>query len=305
MKPDAITFKQLRALRAVTKVGSLAGAARGFGQTTSTVHSQIKALETALGLAVFDRRAGGEALKLTREGAEMLRAAHRIDSNLSQAVATIQAYNTGKNGRITLAVVSTGKYFGPRLVRMLADIHPEIDIRLKVANRSDTVMGIERSEFDLVIMGRPPRTELGNARPVGPHPHGIIVPPDHPLATHPGYDPDMLLSNTFIMREPGSGTRSVAERFLERFGQGVPRRMIEMDSNETIKQAVMAGLGIAMLSQHTVADEIKTGRLVLLQGVGLPVMRHWYLVEPNGPLASEVARTAAESIIDFNGSFLP
>lgn len=304
-RPDAITMKQLRALRSVAQVGSLAGAARELGQTTSTIHSQIKNLEIAVGRTVFDRPAGGEAFRLTQEGEEMLRAAQRIEANLSQALDAVRALNAGKTGRLTLAVVSTGKYFAPRLVRRLHDIHPEIEISLKVANRADTLEAIERSELDLVIMGRPPRAQMPNARPIGPHPHGIIVPPDHALASRSGYDPDELLSNTLILREPGSGTRAVTDRFLERFGQGQPRQIVEMDSNETIKQAVMAGLGIAMLSLHTIADEVKSGRLVLLEGLGLPVVRHWYLVQPEGPTTGPAARAVAESIVGFNGDFLP
>jgi len=302
---EAITLKQLRALQAVTRAGSLTGAGRELGLTTPTIHSQIKNLETAVGSAMLDRPAGGDDFRLTREGREILRAAQRIEANLSQALDAIRALNAGKTGRVTLAVVSTGKYFAPRLVRRLGDIHPDIEISLKVANREDTLAGIERSEFDVVIMGRPPRAQMSNSQPIGPHPHGIVVPPNHPLASRPGYDPDELLSNTFILRERGSGSRAVAERFLDRLERDRPGRIVEMDSNETIKQAVMAGLGVAMLSLHTIAEEVKSGRLVLLEGLGLPVMRHWYLIQPEGQATNPAAQVVATSIIDFNGNFLP
>lgn len=302
---DAITLKQLRALRAVTEHGSLAGAARALGQATPTIHSQIRNLETALGCPVFDRRGGGETARLTAEGQEVLLAAMRIEANMSHAVDTIAALSAGRTGRVRLAVVSTGKYFAPGLVRKLAQIRPDVEVVLGVANRADTLKAMERADFDLFIMGRPPRSQLGNAQPIGPHPHGIVLPPGHPMAGGLGYDPERLATETIIQREPGSGTRIVAERFLERYVPGRTGRVMEMDSNETIKQAVLAGLGIAMLSLHTVAEELKTGRLALLDGPGLPVMRHWYLILPDGEAASSAAKTLAADIVGMNGAFLP
>ncbi|RMF39251.1 MAG: LysR family transcriptional regulator [Alphaproteobacteria bacterium] len=305
MRADAITLKQLRALKAVAEAGSLAAAARALGQSAPTIHSQIRNLETALDRAVFERPVRGEAFRLTPQGREMLRAAERIEAHLSQATSTIAALEAGRSGRVRLAVVSTGKYFAPTLVRRLAEIRPDIEVVLSVGNRARTLEGMEQAAYDLIIMGRPPRMQMGNARPIGPHPHGIILPPGHPLAGGAGYDPDRLLAETFILREPGSGSRIVAERYLDRFAQGRPERLMEMESNETIKQAVIAGLGIAMISLHTVAEELRSGRLTLLKGQGLPVMRHWYLITPDGEAAAPAAATLAREITDMNAAFLP
>ena len=143
------------------------------------------------------------------------------------------------------------------------------------------------------------------AQPLGPHPHGIVLRPDHPLAATDGFDPAALVQEVFLAREPGSGTRILMERFLDRLAEGQPVRRIEMDTNETIKQAVLAGLGIAFLSLHTVCEELRAGRLVLLRGPGLPVMRHWYLVTPAGHAPTAAARRVAEAITGLNGTFLP
>lgn len=302
---DAVTLKQLRALSAIAAAGSLAAAARDLGQSAPTIHSQIKNLETAIGRPLLLRPASGENFRLTTEGVEVLRAAARMEANLSQAVATVVSLNAGRTGRVRLGVVSTGKYFAPGLVRTLHERHPDIEIVLKVGNRATILGEMDRAQYDLVIMGRPPRSQMSNAVPIGPHPHSILLPAEHALVGDSGYDPDRLLQETFIFREQGSGTRKVAERYLERFAQGMPARRMEMDSNETIKQSVMAGLGIAMLSLHTVREELRSGRMVLLEGYGLPVMRHWYLIKPDGADMAPAAARLAEEIENCNGSFLP
>lgn len=302
---DAITLKQLRALNAIASSGSLAGAARDLGQTAPTIHSQIKNLEMAVGRALLIRPTAGENFRLTPEGKEIQRAAERIEANLAGAIATMKAVNAGRTGRVRLAVVSTAKYFAPGLVRTLREIRPDIDVVLKVGNRATIYSDMDRGKHDLVIMGQPPRAQIANALPIGPHPHGIVLASGHALAGNDGYDPDRLLQETFIFREEGSGTRMVAERFLERFTQGIPARTMEMESNETIKQSVIAGLGIAMLSLHTVREELRSGRMTLLQGYGLPVMRHWYLVKPDGADSAPAAEGLAQEIQNLNGAFLP
>lgn len=302
---DAITLKQLRALQGVASHGTLTAAAQEMGLTTPAIHSQIKSLETAVGMLVITRSAEAGRMQLTSEGAELLRAANRIDGILSQASDQISARFQGKVGHVSLSVVSTAKYFAPRLVRMLNDRCPEIDISLRVGNREAVVADLDQGRCELAIMGRPPREPAVDATPLGAHPHGVILPPDHPLARVDGFDPSALVRETFLSREPGSGTRTLMQRFLDRLEEGHVARVIEMDSNETIKQAVMAGLGVAFLSLHTVHDELSQKRLVTLRGPHLPVMRHWYLVSalqsPPGPAAQRIGR----EIVDLNGIYLP
>ena len=181
----------------------------------------------------------------------------------------------------------------------------DVEVSLRVGNREAVIADLDRGRCELAIMGRPPREPSVDAVPLGPHPHGVVLPPDHPLAGADGHDPDALLRETFLSREPGSGTRVLMQRFLDRLEAGQPARIIEMDSNETIKQAVLAGLGIAFLSLHTVDDELRTGRLALLSGPHLPVMRHWYLVSPMALPPGPVAARIATEIGALSGSFLP
>lgn len=307
MRLDALTLKQLRALRAVSETGSLTLAAERLHQTPPAIHSQIKGLETALGHSVLHRAPDGSGFRTTPSGQEMLIAAQRIDAVLSHAARQIAALSQGQSGHVVLGTVSTAKYFAPRLVRLLQDRIPDIEITLHVANRSDTVAALDRGAFDLAIMGRPPRDARGRAVPLGPHPHGIVLPPDHPLARQDGYDPEALLRETFLSREEGSGTRILMQRFIDRLAEGQAPRMVVMPSNETIKQAVLAGLGIAFLSLHTVRDEVQAGRLVLLRGTDLPVMRHWYMIPgtPDATAVSMATRRCAEEIEALGGVYLP
>nr|WP_276202135.1 LysR family transcriptional regulator [Thioclava pacifica] len=301
---NALTLKQLRALDAVARGGSLTAAGEALGLTTPAIHTQIKGLEEALGMKLIQRAADGSGSELTEAGMALRETARRIEDNLSQAAANLLAIQRGQSGRVTLGVVSTGKYFAPRLVKMLQDAHPEIEVALRVGNRSSIIEGVERGTFDLAIMGRPPRHPPVIAEPIGEHPHGLIVPPGHPLIGQ-GMQLDLLFDQTFLAREQGSGTRIVMSRWLDRIGDGRIYDTLEMDSNETIKQAVMAGLGIAFLSLHTVMDELATGRLVQIEAPGLPLMRHWFLVRREEERTRELALRVWEEIVEMNGSFLP
>ncbi|TBN37526.1 LysR family transcriptional regulator [Paracoccus subflavus] len=307
MRLDAVTLKQMRAFLSVVETGSLTLAADLLHQTPPTIHSQIKNLELAAGTALLIRPQDGTGFRPTAAGEEMIAAAQRIEANLSQAARQIEAVSQGKSGHVVLGTMSTAKYFVPRLVRMLQDRIPEVEITLKVTNRSDAIAAMARGEYDLTIMGRPPRNAVRRAVPLGPHPHGIVLPPDHPLAGKDGYDPMQLLRETFLSREDGSGTRTLMERFFERLAEGHAPKTVVMPSNETIKQAVLAGLGIAFLSLHTVHDEVQAGRLVLLRGPGLPVMRHWYLIRGSdgpGPM-TRAAERCGEEIEALGGIYLP
>ncbi len=302
---DAITLKQLRALSAVASQGSLTAAAIKIGLTIPAIHSQIKNLEKATGVPILVRPSGAGRMELTAEGAEVLRAAKRIEGILSQAADQIRARSTGQIGHVTLSVVSTSKYFAPDLVRILSQTAPEIGVSLRVGNRQSVISDLDEGRCELAIMGRPPHAPEVHSVPLGPHPHGIILPPDHPLAQEDGFDPALLVQETFISREEGSGTRILMQRFIDRLEEGPVARIVEMESNETIKQAVRAGLGIALLSLHTVHEELAQGRLAVLRGPHLPIMRHWYLVWPTHVERNPAAARIAELIEALNGTFLP
>ena len=302
---DALTLRQMRTLAAVGRTGSLAAAGESLGLTAPAVHAQLRALEGVLGVALLQRRADSAGSAPTPEGEIALEAGRRIDEILRRLAADLEARAQGKTGRVTLGVVSTGKYFAPRLVARLRKILPEIDIALRESNRERLISGLERHELDLAIMGRPPRQPPVEADPLGQHPHGLIAPPDHPLAQEQGASVEDLLRETMISREQGSGTRILMTRYLDSLADGRLFDLIEMGSNESIKQAVMAGLGLAFLSLHTVTEELRQGRLALVRAPGLPLVRQWFLVRPlDAPPDPAAARVRAE-ILGLKGAFLP
>lgn len=305
LRLDALTLKQFRALQAVAAQGSLTAAAQAMNQTTPAIHSQIKNLETAIGHPVLTRGPDGGKMVLTAPGQEMLRAAERIEAILSQAGRQLRAISSGRLGHVNLGIVSTAQYSAPRLLMRLMQTCPDIEVSMTVGNRETIVAGLERGTLDLAVMGRPPAEPPLRASPVGPHPHAILLPAGHPLAGADGFDPDMLMQETFLMREEGSGSRMLLQRFLDRLTPAHPPRVIELNSNEAIKQGVLCGLGIAMLSLHAAHDELVAGRLVPLRGPGLPMMRHWYVVVPTAMPTPATVTRIAEAISALNGTFLP
>jgi len=301
---NQITLKQLRSLDAVARTGQFSMAADVVGLTGPAVHNQLKLLEEVIGAPLVSR-SGSDRNKPTPQGEVLLAAYGELRASLERAIRQLDALDHGKAGAVVLGAVSTAKYFVPRIVAHLRHALPEIDVSLRIANRQETITALTRGEFDLCIMGRPPRRPLTEAHGLADHPHVLIAPPDHPLAGRRNPPLDALLSERFVLREPGSGTRIMAMRYLDELGHPGGANVVEMDSNETIKQAVMAGLGISLISGHTVAEELKSGRLVQLDFEGLPIQRKWFLLErPEKPL-SAVAREVRDEIIAHRDQFFP
>ncbi len=274
---NSLTLKQLRALDAVARHGSITHAADELGLTAPAVHSQLGTLEANFGCAMLQRGRAG-AFAPTEEGRALLRAHEKAQNALAMAIYRIEALQRGLAGSVVLGVVSTGKYFAPGLVARLRRAYPDIEIVLRIGNRDAVIKALQDGAIDLAIMGRPPRDPPVESRPLGDHPHLLIAPPDHPLLRAQTIRPADILAQTFLVREPGSGTRILANRWLDRIGEGRPFDATEMESNETIKQAVMAGLGIALISYHTVTEELRSGRLAAIPAEGLPILRHWFLL---------------------------
>jgi DNA-binding transcriptional LysR family regulator len=301
---NALSLRQLRALQAVASTGSISRAAEELSLTPPAVHSQLRLLEENFRCALLDRSAAGGFVP-TPEGQVLLEAYDRAWAGLTLAIHRIDALQRGQTGTVVLGVVSTAKYFAPGLVARIKAAHPGIDIVLQVGNRDLIMARLSDGALDLAIMGRPPRDPPVTAALLGDHPHVIIAPRDHPLAQRGILTADEILSNTFLMREPGSGTRILAMRYLDQLGEGRPFVAVEMDSNETIKQAVMAGLGTAILSFHTVHDELAHGRLTQLAAPGMPLTRKWFVIHR----ADQPPRGAVATVLDFvvalDGAFLP
>ena len=304
MKIDGISLRQLRCLRAVADSGSLTGAASLLGLTTPAIHSQLRGLEELAGRPLVARAEHG-AFRPTPEGQALLLAEAQIAAALARAGRDIRALQQGHVGTVVLGVVSTGKYFAPGLVARLLRLLPDIEVTLRIGNRDTILAALAGDQLDLAVMGRPPREPAVIADPVGPHPHIIIAAPDHPLAPADPVMPGDLLAQTFLSREEGSGTRTLMTRFLDRIGEGATWRAVEMGTNETIKQVVIAGLGIALISQHTVTEELRSGRLIALRGIGLPIQRSWYLLRRADRQPSPATARISEEILTMRGAFLP
>ena len=303
-RADAITLKQLRAFREVVERGSLTAAADGLGLSVPAVHAQLRSLRTFAGSELLRRGADG-AWTPTPEGEVVLVAARAVQTAVDLATERLASLRAGLGGRVVLGVVSTGKYFAPYLVARLLRAFPDIEIELRIGNRGETIAALAEGRLDLAIMGRPPREPVVEATTLGPHPHVIVAAPDHPLAAVTRVDPEALLRETFLAREEGSGTRILMSRFLDRIGEGRPVRTSEMGTNETIKQAVMAGLGIALISQHTVMEELRQRRLVALPIEGMPIVRQWFLVHVAGQPLLPAGREIARAVVGMEGAFLP
>ena len=269
------TLKQLRSLAATIECGTIVGAAHRLHVTPPAVAQQLRLLERSIGMPLFDR--GPEGPRPTDAGRELLAAVSQVEAELEGCRRQLELIREGKIGRVSFGAVSTAKYFAPQLLAAFWKLHPDVDVKLFVGNRDDTIRGLAACDFDLVIMGRPPAELDLETAVIGSHPHVIIASPRHDLARHRRVPQSALARQHFLVREQGSGTRMLTEWLFAAAGIQ-PRIAMEITSNETIKQAVIADLGVALISAHTVAAEIDDGRLVIVNVVGLPVVRQWYAV---------------------------
>jgi LysR family transcriptional regulator, low CO2-responsive transcriptional regulator len=274
MSIQRVSLRQLRVFEAAATNRSFSKAAEILHLTQPGVSMHIKELETNAGLPLFERV--GKRLFVTEAGQELLSRAREILRALKDADEALDGLKGLKRGRINLAVVSTAKYFVPQLLALFGKDFPELEVRLAVKNRHSVIELLTSNEVDLAIMGRSPQSLDTVAESFAQNPHVIIGSPDHLLAKQRGIPVERVASETFIVREPGSGTRLAMQQFFEERGLAC-RVGMEMASNETIKQAVMAGMGVSFISRHTIDLELHTGRLVALDVIGTPVMRQWHV----------------------------
>jgi DNA-binding transcriptional LysR family regulator len=283
---QAVTLRQIRTFASVARHLSFARAAAELHLTPPAVSMQIKDLEDQVGLPLFDRAA--RVVSLTMTGEYLLVYARRMLSTLREAEDAMARLRGLESGRVTIGMVSTAKYYLPRLLAKFRAEHRGVEMRLSVGNRERLVAQLHDAEVDLAVMGRPPRELQARAEPFAAHPHGIVAAPEHALAARREIPPAMLGLEEFIVREPGSGTRAAMQQFF-RDSRIAPPQIMEMTSNETIKQAVIANMGLAFLSLHTAELELRTGKLVALDVEGLPLVRRWHIVHLRGKPLSPAA----------------
>jgi len=300
----AITLKHLRALVAIRENGSLTAAAETLGLTPPAVSTQLRQLEENLGTRLVMRGNDGKT-SLTSPGREVFRSMRQIESTLTNCYDRVKSIRQGKVGFVGIGAVSTGKYFAPQLVSDFQAENPGIKVALRIGNREEIIAMVMEGAIDVAIMGRPPRSPMVTAEILGPHPHIFVAPKGHPLATGCDVSPDDLLAETFLVRERGSGTRILMERLLDRLGEGRGYETVGMGTNETIKQAVIAGLGIAFLSGHTVASELADGRLLQIKAPGVPIIRQWFLMHRRDMPLTAVTEKFRKFIVAQKGSYLP
>jgi DNA-binding transcriptional LysR family regulator len=283
-----ITLRQLKVFDTVARLSGFSRAAKELHLAQPTVSLQVRQLADAIGMPLYEQI--GKKIHITEAGALVRAAAENVTGAFERLEMQLAELKGLKTGRLKVAVVTTAKYFIPRLLGPFTRHYPGIDIAMDVGNRSEIVARLSRNEDDLYIMGVPPAGMDIERHSFVENPIVAVAPCDHPLVGHGRVKLARLAQEPFLLREQGSGTRMAAERFLKLHGVKLNVRM-ELGSNEAIKQAVAGGLGLSLLSLHALKSELARKELVLLDVETLPIRRSWYIVYRKGKELSIVART--------------
>jgi len=288
---NRVTMKQLRALLAVADTASFTMAARRLNITQPAVSMQLRELESIVGDVLVD---GRREVRLTPAGDILARRAREVMTALESAGVELLARRGVVAGTVDIVAVSTAEYFVPRLLAELGRRYPSISFRLSVENRDGVHARLAEQRLVVAIMGAPPRNIPVRAVPFAPHALSFVAAPDHELGGKNSVPPASLTDERLLLRERGSGTRDHLERYLKTHNVR-PYRADELGSNETLKQAAMAGLGVALLSHHVFAMELAAGRLARLDVQDTPVLRQWNVV-----VRSDLTVTpAVQTLFDF------
>lgn len=295
------TFRQLRVFSEVARQLSFVKAAQSLHLTPPAVTMQVRELEKHIGLPLFER--SGRQVALTTVGEYMLVYARKMLSTLKDAEDAAARLQKLEIGTLTIGMVSTAKYFLPYLLAEWRKEHEGIDVKLVVGNREQLVEMLLGSEVDVAIMGQPPKDMAVRAEPFAAQPHVFVAPRNHPLVNQRTLPIEALSGESFIVRENGSGTRAALERFLA--SQHVKLHVsMELSSNEIIKHAVMAGLGLSFLSVHTVGMELENGLISVLNVDGAPVVRGWNVVHMLSKLLSPAAEAFRYFVLENGETYL-
>ena len=296
-----LSMRQLRVFLSAARHASFSKAAAELSLTAPAVSMQIKELESDLDIELFARV--GRRVELTTAGEYFLVYAKRVAANLRDAEVMLSKLRGTGAGLLKIGLVSTAKYFLPQLLARFKEEHFGLQIRLEVRNRDQMVELLRDGEIDLAIMGRTPADMDTRIEAFATHPHAFIASPRHPLAREQGIAPAVLNQLELLSREPGSGTRAIMERFLKDRGL-TPRVSMEMPSNESIKQAVMADLGISFVSLHTVGLELTYGKLAVLDIDETPIARAWHVVALNRGNPSPAAEAFRYFVLEHGAQII-
>lgn len=280
------SLRQLKVFESVARNLSYTRAAEELYLTQPTVSIQIKQLTDIVGLPLLEQI--GKRVYLTDSGRELLKVCREIFEGLSRFEMLVSDMKGVKAGKLRLAVITTAKYFVPRLLGLFCQRFPGIDVSLKVTNRERVLQRMADNQDDIYVLGTPPEDMDIEVEPFLENPLVVLAPSNHPLAAEKNISLQRLADEPFLIREPGSGIRLATEQLFAERGLKLKVRM-ELGSNEAIKQAVVGGLGIAVLSAHTLTLDHNSEELAILDVQGFPIQRHWYLAYPKDKQLSVVA----------------
>lgn len=290
-----LTIRQLRIFDAVARHLSHSRAAKELYLSQPAVSMQIKQLEHSVGLSLFDQV--GKQMHLTEAGQEMLHYTRSIAQQLEEMDAMLSEMKGLEYGRLNISAVSTASYFIAQLLAKFIQQHPKIRVSLNVANRDAVIKLLADNSADLAIMGQPPEGTDMLSQPFMQNPLVVIAALNHPLTKVRNIKPKQLAEEIFLLREQGSGTRGVVERYFASHDLKLPTHM-EMDTNEAIKQSVQAGMGLGIISMHCIELELEMKRLQILNVEHFPIMRHWHVVHRKNKRLSTAANAFNQFLLN-------
>jgi DNA-binding transcriptional LysR family regulator len=295
-----ITLRQLRIFEEVARFSSISRAAKEMHLSQPAISMQVKQLEQQIGLPLLEQI--GKRLFLTEAGLELRAHCQRFGAQMQDLKTAMDQFRGLQRGFLGLAVVSTANYFLPPVIAKLNERHPGMRISLQVANREAVLAALADNRTDLAITGEPPQSADLVAVPIKENPLVVVAAPTHRLAQQTSLAASQLAGETFVLREPGSGTRAVIERHFASMGIEYSAGC-EFNTNESIKLAVQAGLGLALISQQTIELELETKRLVMLPIEGFPIVRRWYAVHRYDKRLSAAATAFLALLVAESGQF--
>jgi len=281
-----LTLRQLQVFESAATNLNFSVAAKQLFLSQPAVSMQIKQLEDNIGLPLFEQI--GKKIFLTEAGRELFHYSHNITQQVAEMEAVFDEMKGLGHGKLTISVVNTANYFTPQLLARFCERYPKINVILQVANRDAVLNQLAENTTDLAIMGKPPEGLDLIEESFLDNPLVVIASPDHPLAKHKQIKFDLLAKETFLSREKGSGTRSAMERVFSQH-KIQPHISMEMETNEAIKQAVQAGMGLGILSLHSIELELETKRLAMLHVEHFPLVRHWFVAHRSNKRLSGAA----------------
>lgn len=289
-----LTLRQLKVFESVARHLSYSRAADELHLTQPAVSMQTKQLEDNIGLPLLEQL--GKRIYLTEAGRELYQYSRSIAQQLSDMEVALDELKGMERGKLNISVVTTANYFAPHLLAKFCQRYRGVTVSLNVSNREAVLKQLADNLIDLAIMGQPPENLDIDSESFMENPLVVVAPSDHPLCKERFIPVKRLAREIFLVREPGSGTRSAMERFFAAHKIAINKGM-ETDTTEAIKQAVQAGMGLGIMSLHTVELELETNRLKILNVQGFPIVRYWYVVNRKNKRLSSVVNAFREFLL--------